>query len=218
MSDDPCLPQGRLEPFDDNESSCGAVAAANYASCPSYPVGHSDGARSPKLGDSVDSGHPGFPDLTLPYDLNGDGTVYGNTATLFPEYFFSHMNKQYSVLSSPPSFGHDAAQAIGLYTPRGQGLTSGVMSIVGAGEPSEKILCIYGGCAKTFTRTADLDRHVLNVHNRVGHHCQVPGCSNNKGNGYCRPDKLKEHMWKKHGLVADLSYTKAEPSSFDLFE
>ena len=131
MSDDPCLPQGRLEPFDDNESSCGAVAAANYASCPSYPVGHSDGARSPKLGDSVDSGHPGFPDLTLPYDLNGDGTVYGNTATLFPEYFFSHMNKQYSILSSPPSFGHDAAQAIGLYTPRGQGLTSGVMSIVG---------------------------------------------------------------------------------------
>jgi hypothetical protein len=215
---DPSIPHGQLEPFNGNRSSCDAVAAVNYTSYPSYPVGHSDGASSPKLGDSVDSGHPGFPHLALPYNLNGDGTVYENTGILFPEDFFSHLDKQDSVLSSPPGFGHDAAQAIGLYPPHRQGLANDAMSTVGTGEPSEKILCIYGGCTKTFSRTADLDRHVLSVHNRVGHNCQVPDCSNNKGKGYCRPDKLKEHMWKKHGLVADLSYTKAEPSSFGLFE
>jgi hypothetical protein len=216
-SDDPYLPHGRLV-LDDDGSSRGAVAAVNYVSYPSYPTGHSDGALSPKLGYSVDSGHPDSPDPNLPCDLTSDHTVYGYTATLFPEYFDNHMNKQDSVLGSPPSFDHDAAQAIGPYTPQGQGLTNGVMSIVGAGEPSEKILCIYGGCTKTFTRTADLDRHALNVHNRVGHHCQVPGCINNKGKGYCRADKLKDHMWKKHGRVADLSYTKAMPFSCNRFE
>jgi hypothetical protein len=212
VSNDPYLLPG------DDVLLYGTVATANCVSYPSNHVEQSDGALSPKLVNPVDSGHHGSPDPAFPYDLNSDHTVYGYTATLFAEYLYSHMNKQYSVLGSPPGIDYDVSQAIELYTPQGQGLTNDVMSIAGTRVPLEKISCIYDGCTTTFTRIADLDRHVLNVHNRVGHHCQVPGCNNNKGNGYCRPDKLKAHMWEKHGLVADLSYTKAVPSSFDMLE
>jgi hypothetical protein len=99
---------------------------------------------------------------------------------LCSEFFYSHMNKQYPVLGSPSSISYNALQAIGSNTSEEQGLTNDVISIAGAGVPPEKILCIYDDYTKTFTHTADLDRHVLNVHNRVGHHCQVPGCNNNK--------------------------------------
>ena len=211
-------PNLRLEPLDEDASFYGTAAAVKCVSYPSYQIGHSDGTISPKLGDAVDSGHPGSPDPTLLYDVNGDHTLYGYTAALFPEYFYTHMNKQSSVLGSSPSINYDTAQAIRSNAPQEHGLTNDVMSIAGAGVPPKKVPCIYGSCTKTFTRAADLDRHVLNVHNRVGHHCQVLGCNNNKGNGYCRPDKLKDHMWKKHGLVADLSYTKAMSSSFDMLE
>jgi hypothetical protein len=209
---------GRLETLDDNRSLDGAVAAINYAPYSEYSIGRNDGALYPKPGGFFDIGHPGLQDQILPRGLINDPTEYENTASLSPECRCSQMNGQDSILDSLQSFEHDAAQVIGPYNPHGQGLTCDIMSVKGVGLPPERTSCVYDGCLKTFTRTSDLDRHVLNVHNRVGHHCQVPACSNNKGNGYCRPDKLKEHMWKKHRLVADLSYTKAMPLSYDLLE
>lgn len=218
----PSKPDGpnfpRLELWGDDGSLCGAVPAVTHVSYKSYPIGNSDGAISPKLGSSLHSRNAGSPDQSTPPEFDGDHMVYGATTTLFPEHLNSQMNNRYYVVTSPLSFGYDLTQGIGLYTPCGQGLIDDLRSITGAGLPLERISCVDGDCRSTFTRTADLDRHVLHVHNRFGHHCQVQGCSNNKGNGYCRPDKLKEHMWKKHGLVANLSYTKVLPASIDEFE
>jgi hypothetical protein len=213
MSHDPCLAHGRLEHLDDDRSLHGTVATDNYVSYPSYPSVRSDGALSPKLGDFFDSGHAEYHDPALHHDLDGAHMVYEPTTTPPQGYFYPHITKQCATLGSLSSFSHVVATGLESYASITNGLNKNAMSIVGAGILPEKISCVYGGCLKMFTRTADLDRHVLNVHNRVGHHCQVLGCGNNKGNGYCRPDKLKEHMWKKHGLVADLSYTKAMPSS-----
>jgi hypothetical protein len=204
--------------LDDNRSLDGTIAAVNYVSYSTYSIGHNDEALYPESDGLFDLGHPGSQDPIPSRGLNNDPTEYENTASLLPECRCSQMNRHYSIPGSLQSFEHDAAQVIGSYNPHGQGLICDIMSVKGVDLPLERTSCVYDGCLKTFTRTSDLDRHVLNVHNRVGHHCQVPACSNNKGNGYCRPDKLKEHMWKKHRLVADLSYTKAMPLSYDLFE
>lgn len=62
-------------------------------------------------------------------------------------------------------------------------------------------------CMITFGRDADRIRHNSTVHgiNRRTHLCPVPGCEKSQGRGYSRPDKVKEHLWRKHG---DLGYVK----------
>jgi len=62
------------------------------------------------------------------------------------------------------------------------------------------ISCISPTCATTFSRIGERDRHFRAVHQRIRHHCGVIGCEDNKGQGYCRSDKLKEHIAKRHGL------------------
>jgi len=64
-----------------------------------------------------------------------------------------------------------------------------------------KTPCPYPTCPRTFTRTADLTRHVHSAHNHIhGRHlCHIPGCSKGQGKGYTRRDKLVEHLWRKHG-------------------
>ncbi|KAE9367877.1 hypothetical protein N431DRAFT_561734 [Stipitochalara longipes BDJ] len=56
-------------------------------------------------------------------------------------------------------------------------------------------------CPLTFTRQSDLDRHYTSVHLGIKHHCFYPGCSNNRGNGYCRLEKLRTHQREKHGFA-----------------
>jgi hypothetical protein len=125
--------------------------------------------------------------------------------------------QDYRYLDGHATIGYDSA-AVFVNTFNQETSTDNIMSIAETDVSAEAIPCFFDGCATTFTRKADLDRHVLNVHNRIGHHCQVPGCNNNKGKGYCRPDKLKEHMWRKHKQVADLSYTKSVPLPFGFVE
>lgn len=56
-------------------------------------------------------------------------------------------------------------------------------------------------CPASFTRYSDYERHWQSVHLGIKHHCFWPGCSNNRGNGYCRAEKLKTHQRRVHGLA-----------------
>lgn len=69
------------------------------------------------------------------------------------------------------------------------------------------IVCLQPGCLLTFARDSDRTRHETTIHgiNRGLHLCPIPGCPRSQGRSYSRPDKVKEHLWKKH---ADLGYTK----------
>lgn len=70
-----------------------------------------------------------------------------------------------------------------------------------------RIPCTHLTCTKTFKRDADRIRHESSLHTaNLGFHlCPVVGCVKSQGAGYCRADKVTEHLWKKH---ADLGYTK----------
>lgn len=54
-----------------------------------------------------------------------------------------------------------------------------------------------GSCNKEFTRSADLERHTLNIHQRLRWYCEL-GCDNNHGSGWCREDKRNEHIRRQH--------------------
>ena len=70
------------------------------------------------------------------------------------------------------------------------------------------ILCNYPTCVQTFKRDADRSRHEQSVHfkNPGLHLCPIAGCPKSYAKGYSRPDKVTEHLWKKH---ANLGFTKA---------
>jgi hypothetical protein len=219
-----------LESFDNHGSPCTAITAVVPGLYQSFPGGCGDYPQHPlDLNDAVGYDAPYSHDPALINGLPESNAITGHAvpittldqdsasadldpATLSQEYFYSHVIEECDTVGDSPGFDYGGATDIT------QDFNTNVMIMVETDAAAEVVSCIYDGCVKTFTRTADLYRHVLNVHNRIGHHCQVLGCSNNKGKGYCRSDKLKEHMWKKHKLVADLSYTKAKPSPFDLFQ
>ena len=61
-----------------------------------------------------------------------------------------------------------------------------------------RVSCSWADCLSTFTRDSDLKRHVQSVHLLSSYLCPVAICPKSRGLGYSRPDKLKEHMRKKH--------------------
>ena len=70
--------------------------------------------------------------------------------------------------------------------------------------------CGYPGCTRTFTREFERTRHrQIHAINPRLFHCPIDGCpkhvSRAGSKGYKRPDKVTEHLWKKH---ADLGYVK----------
>jgi hypothetical protein len=65
---------------------------------------------------------------------------------------------------------------------------------------SKHTFCLWNGCHKEFKRPSDLDRHVQSIHFSVHSSCRVIGCSNNRGHGFSRPDKLRDHEKKAHGM------------------
>jgi uncharacterized Zn-finger protein len=80
-------------------------------------------------------------------------------------------------------------------------------SLPPSGPPAiSRIPCRWGNCISTFSRLADLNRHVKSVHLGVsrgqGHLCPIIGCDKS----YSRSDKVTEHLWKRH---SDLGYRKA---------
>jgi hypothetical protein len=71
-----------------------------------------------------------------------------------------------------------------------------------------RAFCIHLGCSASFTRDSDRIRHNTSVHGVKGRHfCPIAGCAKSQGMGigYCRSDKVKEHLWKKH---ANLGHVK----------
>jgi hypothetical protein len=65
---------------------------------------------------------------------------------------------------------------------------------------SKHTFCLWNGCHKEFKRPSDLDRHVQSIHFSVHSNCRVIGCSNNRGHGFSRPDKLRDHEKKAHSM------------------
>lgn len=70
------------------------------------------------------------------------------------------------------------------------------------------ILCNYPTCGQIFKRDADRSRHEQSVHFKSPglYLCPIAGCPKSYGKGYSRPDKVTEHLWRKH---ANLGFTKA---------
>jgi hypothetical protein len=65
---------------------------------------------------------------------------------------------------------------------------------------SKRSFCLWGGCHKEFKRASDLDRHVQSIHLGLHSNCRVIGCHNNRGRGFSRPDKLRDHEKKLHSM------------------
>jgi hypothetical protein len=60
--------------------------------------------------------------------------------------------------------------------------------------------CEWSLCMESFTRVSDLERHIQSVHLGIKWHCDWFDCGNNRGNGYCRLEKLRRHQKEKHGF------------------
>ena len=85
--------------------------------------------------------------------------------------------------------------------------THGPTPLVHNGTQGHRVRCHFPGCGKSFKRSSDLTRHVSTHYGVTGLYlCPIVGCSKSYGRGYSRPDKVTEHLWKKH---ANLGYTKA---------
>ncbi|MCJ1326587.1 hypothetical protein MMC10_003252 [Thelotrema lepadinum] len=81
-----------------------------------------------------------------------------------------------------------------------------------ASKQSARLHCQHPGCTKDFSRASDRDRHNNSIHkdNR-----SVCGCCKNQGQGqeprrYRVPDKIHEHLRKKHGLSTQCGGTRCE--------
>jgi hypothetical protein len=68
-------------------------------------------------------------------------------------------------------------------------------------SPPPRAPCPWPLCFESFVRAADVERHIQSVHMGVRYHCFWTGCGNNRGNGYCRPEKLRTHQRQKHGYA-----------------
>lgn len=56
-------------------------------------------------------------------------------------------------------------------------------------------------CNQSFSRLSDLHRHSENIHLQIRHHCPISGCEDNRGRGYCRAEKMRGHLRKRHELI-----------------
>ncbi|KAH8746890.1 hypothetical protein BGZ57DRAFT_917260 [Hyaloscypha finlandica] len=73
-------------------------------------------------------------------------------------------------------------------------------------QPLTRFQC--GHCSQSFKRDYDRGRHERSIHSSAYGRfvCPIAECPRSQGAGYCRADKVKEHLWRKHG---DLGYAKA---------
>jgi len=62
-------------------------------------------------------------------------------------------------------------------------------------------------CMRSFKRDSDRIRHENATHLGQVYLCPVAGCVKSQGQGYSRPDKVTEHLWKKHGNLGFVKRT-----------
>lgn len=108
-----------------------------------------------------------------------------------------NMTTDYPMMSNPTAPGDNTLQQVAPSIP--QALPAPAQA------PGPRATCTY--CPQTFARDYDRIRHENSKHLRPANAnmCPIAGCQKNRGQGFSRPDKLTEHMWKKHG---NLGYTK----------
>jgi hypothetical protein len=131
-----------------------------------------------------------------------------------PNSFMMDINPQqsYGVMVSF-NFGEDAASIANTSMPIAAPMpqapaTQTIPTPVPATTPTRATMpCTAPWCLITFKRKHERDRHAASVHgiNHRVYLCHVNGCPKNRGTPFSRPDKLTEHMWKKHG---NLGYRK----------
>jgi hypothetical protein len=113
-------------------------------------------------------------------------------ATLESPYSTTDGNTTVDNIINPQQFSPAADTPLTYTTPP---TTTFLLPTAHANTPTP---CPYPRCAATFNRPTDLPRHYQSIHLGIRHHCFVPSCHNNHGNGYCRPEKLKKHQREKH--------------------
>jgi hypothetical protein len=78
-----------------------------------------------------------------------------------------------------------------------------------AGNADIRHFCTLSGCARSFGRKADLERHIETMHSGIIYWCPQLGCDRSAGFsgvgrwagvGFKRQDKLKEHIEKAHNM------------------
>ena len=63
-----------------------------------------------------------------------------------------------------------------------------------------RLMCTYLGCAATFARPGDRDRH-MGKHSPPQHSCPVNGCDRKGNKAFYRLDKLHDHQRQKHKMT-----------------
>jgi hypothetical protein len=153
----------------------------------------------------------GLPRFANPSLLNG---------AEFPAADYPVMNNDHTLSPHAPYSQGQFMCTQADQTPFLPNVNGGPIANVGLGAPVQTVAptaerhasaaifpCTHPGCNRTFKRRSDCIRHNTTVHgaNQGLHLCPIAGCVKSQGAGYCRPDKVTEHLWKKH---ADLGYTK----------
>ena len=64
-----------------------------------------------------------------------------------------------------------------------------------------RFMCSHPGCNKTFSRIGDRRRHLEKQHGPPQHSCSSRNCNKKGLNGFRRPDKLRDHQRKVHGMA-----------------
>lgn len=148
-----------------------------------------------------------LPDLTRPYSIPTTSASFSSAypidnTGLFTRYVSSEASKSATATETLKTSPPDRA------------ISSNPSSGVPRDRPNNahsRHRCPQKECPFAVGRKSEVERHYRNAHcGRYSYTCDVYGCENNKGRGYSRIDKLREHQWKRH---ANLGFRKGSATS-----
>jgi hypothetical protein len=156
------------------------------------------------------------PHVFEPTIMNGglwpstEGSQFADLETIGHELSYPMQTPEATFMQGQPD-GYDVWDDSGLATasPSTHGPFSAPGFVPNVVPQSPGVIpCNFPTCPKTFKRDSDRTRHEQAVHLKLPgfHLCPIAGCQKSCGKGYSRPDKVTEHLWKKH---ANLGFTKA---------
>jgi hypothetical protein len=135
-------------------------------------------------------------DFYAPTNLDDVG-MFGNLGNMVSQSASSALYREPSQLSSQDQTAVSSNHTTSLI------VDHGTSSVGGGAGPFE---CRH--CNVVFKRDGDRKRHERTLHGATygAFLCPIIGCPRSQGAGYCRADKVTEHLWKKHG---NLGYVKS---------